>query len=518
MALKIGREGDRNGAAGATSDQGALPPLADPTPPTGPAEPAGPDRIAPVAPGEPRHRRRPGSRIMLVLSGALSLAVLATSVAGWVVLTVYDRNISRADIGLPHTDVRRPPAVPAGTENWLLVGSDVRTGSDAAKVGGARSDTMMIAHLDADGRTTIVSVPRDLYLPIPAYTDADGKRHRARHDRVNSAFNSGGPALLVATLEQLTGIRLDHYAEVDFGGFQRMTTAIGGVDVCLTPSPYVEPLVLDNGRRVRATNLNDPSSGFVGHPGTNHLVGAQALAFVRQRHGFIDGDLSRIHRQQAFLAAVFRKVTSNDVLLSPAKLTSFLDALTHSTVLDRGTDLADLRRLADRLRGMDAGAVTFATVPVTSQVSYPAFYFHYDPAAVRDFFARIMGGTTSTPTAPTTPGTGSGGSLDVPGVTPSASPADPSATAGSTSGPTASLTSGTGTMDGTTPPSMATDTSADKGSTSGGGAGEPGLASPPQASAISPAPTDPAVPGSVSSSTVSPTAVPTTTALAACIN
>ncbi|WP_235825663.1 LCP family protein [Candidatus Frankia alpina] len=208
---------------------------------------------------------------------------------------------------------------------------------------------------------------------------------------MNSAFNSGGPALLVATLEQLTGVRIDHYAEIDFGGFQQMTTAIGGIDVCLTASPYVETVTLDNGRRVHATNLNDPSSGFVGQPGTNHLVGAQALAFVRQRHGFLDGDLSRIHRQQAFLAAVFRKVSSGDVLLRPAKLVAFLGAVTRSTVLDDATDPADLRRLATRLRGMDSGAVTFATIPVTGQVAHPAFYFLYDPDAVRAFFAQAMG-------------------------------------------------------------------------------------------------------------------------------
>ncbi|WP_235825665.1 LCP family protein [Candidatus Frankia alpina] len=98
----------------------------------------------------------------------LSVAVLAATVSGWVILTVYDHKIARASIALPHVDVSRPPAVPAGTENWLLVGSDVRTGSDAAKVGGARSDTMMIAHLSSDGTTQIVSIPRDLYLPIPA--------------------------------------------------------------------------------------------------------------------------------------------------------------------------------------------------------------------------------------------------------------------------------------------------------------------------------------------------------------
>ncbi len=453
----------------------------------------------------PPRRRGLRYRIVLLLTGMLSVAILASTVAGWIALTVYDRNIDRADIGLPRVEASRPPAVPAGTENWLLVGSDVRTGTDAAKVGGARSDTMMIAHLDSDGRTSIVSIPRDLYLPIPAYTDADGTRHRERHDRVNSAFNSGGPALLVATLEQLTGIRIDHYAEVDFGGFQAMTTAIGGVDVCLTASAYVEPLTLDNGRRVRSTNLNDPSSGFVGQIGVNHLIGAQALAFVRQRHGFLDGDLSRIHRQQAFLAAVFRKVASSDVLLRPGKLSAFLSALTQSTVLDNGTNLADLRRLADRLRGIDAGSVTFATVPVTGQVAHPAFYFMYDPDAVRTFFATTMGDGS-------TPDPGTPAPLVVPGQTPQASPTVGASPSTSSSAPTASAgslptefpTTGSPTTGSLVTGPLPTESP----STGSLLPGSPAAASEPAADGLA---------GASPSATASP-AVPTTTAVASCID
>ncbi|MCM3924194.1 LCP family protein [Frankia sp. AiPs1] len=475
----------------------------------------------------PGRRRGLRSRITLIFAATLSVAVLATTVSGWVALTVYDRKIARASIALPHVEVSRPPAVPAGTENWLLVGSDVRTGTDAAKVGGARSDTMMIAHLSSDGTTRIVSIPRDLYLPIPAYTDGDGGAHRARRDRVNSAFNSGGPALLVATLEQLTGVRIDHYAEIDFGGFQQMTTAIGGVDVCLTASPYVETVTLDNGRRVHATNLNDPSSGFVGQPGTNHLIGAQALAFVRQRHGFIDGDLSRIHRQQAFLAAVFRKVSSGDVLLRPAKLAAFLGAVTRSTVLDNGTDIADLRRLADRLRGMDSGAVTFATIPVTGEVAHPAFYFLYDPDAVRAFFARTMGedgSTADADSAGASPGAGldpgdSPGVIPQPGVTPSATvPAAGTDGTALSATPTPTATSTASSV------SVSAGASRDAGRASLVGSGLvvagpslPGAAVTPRSATPSTAPSAGAAEPAAVTATTSPTAVPTTTAVASCI-
>lgn len=483
----------------------------------GSGNPDGGSGAAPAARG-PGRRRGLRSRITLILAAMLSVAVLAATVSGWVILTVYDHKIARASIALPHVDVSRPPEVPAGTENWLLVGSDVRTGSDAAKVGGARSDTMMIAHLSSDGTTQIVSIPRDLYLPIPAYTDGDGGTHRARRDRVNSAFNSGGPALLVATLEQLTGVRIDHYAEIDFGGFQQMTTAIGGIDVCLTASPYVETVTLDNGRRVHATNLNDPSSGFVGQPGTNHLVGAQALAFVRQRHGFLDGDLSRIHRQQAFLAAVFRKVSSGDVLLRPAKLVAFLGAVTRSTVLDDATDPADLRRLATRLRGMDSGAVTFATIPVTGQVAHPAFYFLYDPDAVRAFFAQAMGDDDSAAGAggaAASPGAGVGADpLVSPGATPQPGASPPATVPAAGTDGTASTT--TASSESSASASASAGASRDSGRVSLAGSGLAAGSSLPGAAVIPQITT----PGSAPSTRADRAAEPggmTTTAVASCI-
>lgn len=354
-------------------------------------------------------RHSAARRLLLALTALASLVILIVTAAGWLVVTFYERRIDRETIAPPaDITVTRPPPAPVGAETWLLVGSDVRTGSDAAKAGGARSDTMMIAHLASDGRTHVVSIPRDLRVPIPAWTDEDGDRHRARSDKINSAFNAGGPPLLVATLEQVAGLRIDHYAELDFGGFQRMTSAIGGIDVCLLSSSYAESHRLDNGRVVRSTNLKDPSSGFSGQAGMNHLVGDNALAFVRQRHGFADGDLSRIHRQQAFLAAMFRKVLSENVLLNPSRLASFLNAVTASAVLDEETSLAELRALAARMREMTTGAVSFSTVPITGQVSQPVFYFRYDADEIRQFFRDITGDTTpfepsDEPTPPTEP-------------------------------------------------------------------------------------------------------------------
>ena len=328
---------------------------------------------------------------MLSVAAVCSAAVLGTVSVGFVVVQFYDQQIERESIELPDVEVTRPPPLDMGTETWLLVGSDVRTGSDAAEVSGARSDTMMIMHLASDGSTTGVSIPRDLRVPIPAWTDDDSDRHAAQTDKINAAFAVGGPGLLVATLEQLSGIRIDHYAEIDFAGFQQMSSAIGGVEVCLTTSPFVERFTLGNGRAARATNLDDPSSGFRGQEGVNLLSGEQALAFVRQRHGFIDGDLSRILRQQAFLGAVFRQVTSSDVLLDPVELNRFLRSVTGAVVLDDDTRVLDLQELATRMRGTNTGDVTFTTVPISGQINRPVFYFTYDPWTVRAFFSEIVG-------------------------------------------------------------------------------------------------------------------------------
>ncbi|MEX5633760.1 LCP family protein [Parafrankia sp. FMc2] len=411
-------------------------------------------RARPGAAAEPA-RRGPLRRVLLVLTSLVSLGVVAVTATGWLIVTFYDHRIDRETIA-PPTDitVTRPPPAPVGAETWLLVGSDVRTGSDAARVGGARSDTMMIAHLASDGATDVVSIPRDLRVPIPAWTDSSGVRHRARSDRVNAAFNSGGPALLVATLEQVAGLRINHYAELDFTGFRQMTSAIGGIDVCLRASPYVESHRLDDGRLVRSTNLDDPSAGFTGQAGDNHLIGDNALAFVRQRHGFADGDLSRIRRQQTFLAAIFRKLTSESVLLSPTRLTSFLSAVTDSAVLDDDTDFTELRALATRMRAMTTGAVTFSTVPITGQVSAPAFYFLYDPDEMRQFFRDITGNTVpfEPPDAPADPLL----PPDRSELSGSLPPAAPTAPSGRTAGrPTAPPT-----VTSTTPPAPQIDPSA----------------------------------------------------------
>ena len=252
--------------------------------------------------------------------------------------------------------------------NYLLIGSDSRTGTgreynSTGLATGRNSDTQILAHLDADGSVTLVSFPRDLYVTIPNYTDPHGQPHPAAPGRMNAAFGRGGPTLTIQTMESLTGLRIDHFIEVDLAGFKQITDAVGGVDVCLKSSPTVEVGRDDLGHPFRATNLDDPYTQFHGHPGTLHLDGEQALAFVRQRHGLPNGDLDRIKRQQLFLAAAYRKATSSRVLLDPTSLLPLLNAATAALTTDPGTSLNDLRSVLDRLHSTDPTRIHLETLP-----------------------------------------------------------------------------------------------------------------------------------------------------------
>jgi LCP family protein required for cell wall assembly len=315
--------------------------------------------------GRRRRRNRGLRRGLALLTVAVSVLVLVGSTGGYVVVRWFNGSIARIHLSFGDD---RPPEADKGEQNWLLAGTDSRAGTGdefgGDKVTGERSDTTILAHLDADGTTTLVSIPRDTLVTIPAYDDDKGVSHPARQDKFNAAILTGGPSLMVRTVEAMTGIRIDHYVSVDLAGFRRITDAIGGVNVCIKRSREVENGLDDNGRPFRSTNLSDPFSGFNGHVGVNHLDGEQALAFVRQRHGLEGGDTARIQRQQQFLGEVFRHATSTGVLLNPARVSSLIGAVRDSLTLDQDTSLSDLEKLAGRMRGLDPGRLRFETVPV----------------------------------------------------------------------------------------------------------------------------------------------------------
>ncbi|MBX6770019.1 MAG: LCP family protein, partial [Actinomadura rubrobrunea] len=222
---------------------------------------------------------------------------------------------------------------------WLLLGSDLRgvpTREKWRPGGRARADTIMLLHMPDGGRRAyVISIPRDLWIGIPGY----------RHAKINAAFAHGGAGLLARTVQDMSGIRIDHVAAIDFAGFARMTDALGGVDVYLDQPIY------------------DPSNGWSWPAGRNHLDGAAALRFVRERKGLSGSDLDRVKRQHAFLKAMAAKAVDGGTLSNPLKLDAFLRAASASVAVDSRAGFGTLRSLAMRLADIGPHRVTFVTLP-----------------------------------------------------------------------------------------------------------------------------------------------------------
>ena len=310
------------------------------TPDTRPA-----DR-APDAGGR-RHRLR-----WAALGAVVLLA--ASSGVGWTLVGKLEGNITTdtATAAELRTHEReRPPARVREARNILLIGSDNRGGGNGRygrDSGTQRSDTTILLHLAAGGGSaTAVSIPRDLMVEVPACTGPGSEPTQPGFAQFNSAFQSGGPACTIRTVEKLSGIRVDHHVIVDFTGFTELVDAVHGVEVCLK-----EP-------------VNDTAARLDLPAGRQVLDGEKALGYVRARYALGDGsDTDRMDRQQRFLAALVKKVQSNGVLLNPARLYPVLDAATSSVTTDPGLDsLEELYELAAALRDVPTDHVRFLTVP-----------------------------------------------------------------------------------------------------------------------------------------------------------
>ncbi|HEY9378042.1 MAG TPA: LCP family protein, partial [Jiangellaceae bacterium] len=286
--------------------------------------------------------------------------VLVTAGGAFGVYRKLEGNIASLDIFGTLQD--RPEVVevagPSQPLNILLIGSDTReTAEDLAAAGGedvpgARSDTTILLHLSADrSRAVAVSIPRDSWVPIPSCTTADGEASAPVTTKFNAAFESGGPACTIQTVESLTNVRIDHFVVIDFAGFTNMVGALGGVDVCVPEE------------------TTDSASGLDLPAGRSTIDGDQALAFVRARKGIGDGsDLGRIDRQQAFLASMVQKATSTGVLLNPVRLVGFLDAATKSVTTDPAlSSVSALGSLANSLKNISTAGIAFVTVPVADR-------------------------------------------------------------------------------------------------------------------------------------------------------
>jgi LCP family protein required for cell wall assembly len=277
---------------------------------------------------------------------AIIAVVLSIAVIGSLATYFYmDSKLTRKNILV---DYAGRPAVGAG-QNWLITGSDSRQGltrqqerklATGHDISGRRSDTILVLHIPANGgRPVLISLPRDSYVPIPGHGS----------DKINAAYAFGGPKLLAETVQIATGLRIDHYMGIGFGGFVHVVDAIGGVRLCLKA-----PLV-------------DPAAGLHLHKGCQVLNGAEALGFVRSRHNFATQDLQRIQNQRIFLRALLRKLTSAGVLANPFSSLPAASGVAGTLTVDQGTHLYQLLQVAFALRN----PIT-TTVPIAGNLVTPS--------------------------------------------------------------------------------------------------------------------------------------------------
>ncbi|MET7300796.1 LCP family protein [Embleya sp. NPDC005575] len=340
----------------------------------GPDGPGGPG-------GPPRRPRGPVNWKKRILIG---LGVFVALVVVFCTVTYFwaDSKIQHEDV---LDDYKGRPAASEGT-TWLIVGSDSREGLDATdrkklhtgKAAGKRTDSMMLLH-KGKGGTALISLPRDSYVTIPAF-NKNGKTVKAQENKLNAAFEKGGAPLLARTVETATGIRLDHYAEIGFGGFNNIVNAMDGVDICLKGP------------------IKDKKSGADLEAGCQTLDGAQALAFVRSRYyDPARSDLARMENQQQFLSALAKKAKSAGILLNPFTAFPVADASLGAVTVDDDTGLFDLYDLFKDMGSLSGGDGVTTTVPIADpghEVKGVGSTVLWDDKAAKALFQALRDGRT----------------------------------------------------------------------------------------------------------------------------
>jgi LCP family protein required for cell wall assembly len=276
-------------------------------------------------------------RFLLTAVGVLSVITLLVAGIAWLVTGDISAGLARLE-----ADISGTPA--SGPVNILVVGVDSRGGLTrqqqlalhVGNVTGANTDTMMLVHIPADRQSMqVVSLPRDSWVSIPGHG----------MNKINAAYGLGGPRLMVTTVEQATGLTINDYVEVSFVGFVRVIDELGGVDVCL---PYA---------------VSDSDSGLHLSAGHHHVNGVTALKFARDRRSFATSDLQRIADQQQLLASLLAQATASGVLANPLRLQQVVSSAAASVTVDRGFNVTEL---ANELRDIRPGSVSFTTVPIAS--------------------------------------------------------------------------------------------------------------------------------------------------------
>ncbi|MFG2596343.1 LCP family protein [Streptomyces sp. NPDC048462] len=320
-------------------------------------------RSSPENPRRGRKRvRTRGQRIRrVVLVSVLVLVVAAGGTAYWLYSSL-NGNIKGVDIDKALGD-DRPEKLPTSGQNLLVLGSDSRAGAENKALGGgggvsgARSDTAMVVHIPEGRKKAVaVSIPRDTLVTRPECTKSDGSTmESANRVMFNSVYSQVGPACVVKTVEKMSGVRIDHYLEINFAGFKDLVDAIGGVTVDVPQ------------------DIHDKSSGLDLTAGSHKLNGTESLSYVRTRHGIGDGsDLGRIGLQQQFLLALLSEVKSQNLLGSPTNTYRIANSATKSLTTDEG--LASLKSLTEfgrSMNGVDPGSMETIMLPVAYDKTDP---------------------------------------------------------------------------------------------------------------------------------------------------
>jgi LCP family protein required for cell wall assembly len=332
-------------AGGYREDRDERPPRGSaPVRPGGPP-PRRPGGSGPAGPGgpPPRKRLKPRwGRIALVAGVLVVIVGVVAAISLYGYASGLDNDLKRTDAFADITD-GRPVKTVDGALNILIVGSDSRDPDSPDETANAwRADTLMIMHIPADHKTAqIVSIPRDLWVQIPAANNASCDS--GTRAKINASFAFGGLPRAVRTVECMTDVHLDHVAAIDFGGFKEVTNALGGVDLT------VEQTI---------TSIHRPHRVFT--KGVMHMNGDEALDWIRQRKQFPRGDFARMQHQQEFLKALMDKAASTGTLTNPAKLNAFLKAVTAAVTVDHDFSLTDM---AVQFRNLRSNNLTFLTSP-----------------------------------------------------------------------------------------------------------------------------------------------------------
>jgi LCP family protein required for cell wall assembly len=283
-----------------------------------------------------RRRRR---RILTGLGVAVLLVLLLIGGGAWYLTERYAGNVERiGDVfdDIP-ADSRPAPAEPAAGGDpvtFLLVGSDSREPTADGEAPSGRSDAIMIARVTGDReRAQVISIPRDSWVEIPGYG----------LNKINASYAFGGPTLLIQTVEQLTGVRIDHFVAIDFEGLAEVTDALGGVEV-----------------QVAETTTN---GGHTFEAGRNLITGEEVRWYLGQRYGLPAGDFDRVKRQQQFIKAVMDKLISRDTFGDLGKLDASLRAVGDSVAVDSGLGNTAMIRMAYSMRNLTQENIDFFTAP-----------------------------------------------------------------------------------------------------------------------------------------------------------